>query len=248
MYVYKNAARTNLLFAKNAKNQDKGVRFYCPNPKCDAHMYISNIDGVSASYFRATRSHKHTEGCPYGISNGFDPNKYNEKSFEFDNALMSLMSPSPPQSKSISPREHGNGIVIPKPPRTIRQIYSMCKSHEYSDRYNGQTIGKMLLDNRSIHMYPKGVFGWKIIEAKCKRPNFYDSDKMEISLVVAFIEKNDYTFVLKFDDEKLFKEIKNIIFSNKNYLIIVAGQWYSTGTYNVFQTTFSSKKQLSIIK
>lgn len=56
-------------------------------------MHISNIDvdGVSTSYFRASPSNRHVEGCPYGTSNGANPNDYNEDKFKFDNALLALM-------------------------------------------------------------------------------------------------------------------------------------------------------------
>ena len=123
----------------------------------------------------------------------------------------------------------------------------MCKSHDCSDTYNKITIGQMLLDNRSFYMYPKGVFGWRIIEGKCKRPYFYDATKKEI-LLIATADSKEYTFILNFDDETLFKEIKNMIFLNKDYLVVVAGDWKSSGCFNVFCTAFSSKKQLAIIK
>lgn len=247
MYVYKDAARTDKLHAKEAQKQNKGKRYYCPNPECDAHMYLWNVDGVSAAYFRASRSYKHREGCPYGIKNGFNPNEYDEEKFDFDNAILALTIQSKVQSKNEEPGEHGSGTGISKPPRTIRQIYSMCKAYDYSDKYNGITIGKMLIDNRSIFMYPKGVFGWRIIETKCKRPRFYDSNKMEISLVASTVGE-EYTFILNFDNEGLFKEIKNTIFPNKEYLIVVAGQWSSSGTFNIFCASINSKKQLAIIK
>ncbi len=96
-------------------------------------------------------------------------------------------------------------------------------------------------------MYPKGVFGWRIIEGKCKRPYFYDSTKKEIMLT-ASTDGEEYTFILKFGEEALFKEIKNDIFPNKEYLIVVAGKWSNSGIFNVFCSTVSSKKQLAIIK
>lgn len=96
-------------------------------------------------------------------------------------------------------------------------------------------------------MYPKGVFGWRLIEGKCKRPYFYDSIKKEILLIIS-ADGEEYTFVLKFDDENLFKELKNDIYPNREYLIVVAGNWRSSGSFNVFCTTFLSKKQLAIIK
>ena len=45
MYVYKDKERNEKLYANNASKEDKGIRFYCPNPKCDAHMYICSVDG-----------------------------------------------------------------------------------------------------------------------------------------------------------------------------------------------------------
>lgn len=247
MYVYKDAARTLKLLAKNAQKQDKGNRYYCPNHSCDAHMHICNIEGVSASYFSASRSYGHIGKCPYEASNGFNPNNYNEGKFEFGNALLALTMPSNPQTKKETPGEHGRGTATPKPPRTIRQIYAMCKAYDFSDTYNGVTIGKMLLDNRSVHMYPKGVFDWRIIEGKCKSGRFYDTAKLEISLTSS-TDGEEYTFILKFDSEEVFKEIKNDIFPNREYLVVVAGQWRSVGSFNVFCTLFSSKKQLAIIK
>ncbi|MGZ0042356.1 hypothetical protein [Paenibacillus polymyxa] len=247
MYAYKDAARTVKILARDAQKQDKSNRYYCPNHKCDAHMFIRNIEGVSASYFGAIHSHGHINNCPHGASNGFNLNDYDEDTFEFDNALLALTMPGMSQTKKELPGEHGSGNAKASPPRTIRQIYSMCKAHDCSDTYNGVKIGKMLLDNRSVYMYPKGVFGWRIIEAKCKRPHFYDSVKKEISLI-ASTDEEEYTFILKFESEKLFKEIKNVIFSNRECFTVVAGRWSSSGTFNVFCTTLSSKKQLAIIK
>lgn len=247
MYVYKDASRTKKLLARDAQKQDKGTRFYCPNPQCDAHMYIWSLDGVSASYFGASRSHGHMKGCAYYSLNEFNPNKYNEDKFEFENALSALTMPTNPQTKNETPGDHGIGSVTPKPLHTLFQIYSMCKAEDCSGTYNGITIGQMLLDNRSFYMYPKGVFGWRIIEGKCRKPYFYDSTKKEIYLTVS-TDSEEYTFTLKFDDEDLFKEIKNDIFPNREYLIIVAGKWGNSGIFNVFCSAFSSTKQLKIIK
>lgn len=143
MYVYKDAARTEKLLARNAQKQDKSIRFYCPNLICDAHMYIRNMDGVSAACFAASPSHGHVERCTYGTSNGFSPNNYDEDKFEFDNALLVLTTPSKSQTKKITPGEHGSGPAKSKPLRTIHQIYSMCKSHDCSDTYNKITIGQI---------------------------------------------------------------------------------------------------------
>lgn len=42
------------------KCSDRSKRFYCPDPQCDAHLFLCNQDGVSKAYFRATlKSHPH---------------------------------------------------------------------------------------------------------------------------------------------------------------------------------------------
>lgn len=105
----------------------------------------------------------------------------------------------------------------------------------------------MLIDDRSIGKYPKGIFGLRIIEAKCKKPKFYDASKSEINLITP-IKGNEYTLILRFEDKSLFKEMKDKVFPDREHIIVVAGEWESIGTYNVFQTVFSSKKQLKIIK
>ena len=247
MYAYKDIFRKEKLLARDARKQDKGIRFYCPNLRCDTHMHIRHKEGVSVAYFSAIPSHAHIKGCLHGSKNGFNPNSYNEEKFEFDNALAALTMPSKRQRKKEIPGEHGSGKVTLKPPHTLQQIYFMCKSYDCADTYNGITIGRMLLDNRSAYMYPKGVFGWKIIEGKCKRPHFYDAAKKKIFLTAATDEEK-YTFILEFDDETLFKEIKNIVFPNRDYPIVVAGNWMSSGSFNMFCMSFFSDKQLKIVK
>lgn len=243
MYVFKDTAREHKLLARDAQRQDKSIRFYCPNKNCDAHMYVRNLDGVSKAYFAAIKSHSHVNGCPY-TSRGFQPNLYVEKGFEFEKALLSLTVPSKPQLMSEIPGEHGTGEVTPKPIHTIRQIYSMCKSYDCSDLYNGKIIGQMLLDERSAYMYPKGVFGWKLIELKYR---YYSSDKKEIAFV-CLPNGTKYTFIVKFGNEGLFKEIRKNVYENRNHLIIVAGEWNSSGKYNTFCTEIKSKKQMTIVK
>lgn len=247
MYVFKDETRLDKLLARDAKREDKNTRFYCPNPECDAHMYICNLDGVSATYFRAKKIKGHIDGCIYSSAHGFNPNEYKEEDFQFEDALSNLMIQSKQQSKKETPEAHDVGPVTPRPPHTIQQIYSMCKSYDCADTYNDKEIGQMLVDDRSIYRYPKGVFGWRIIEGKRKKPKFYDNSKLEIALV-APVNTEKYEFILKFEDEKLFKIIKNLIYNNRDKVIVVAAQWAPSGKYNVFSTSFVSKKQLAIIK
>jgi hypothetical protein len=87
-------------------------------------MHICNLDGLSATYFSANRQ-GHIENCPFGSSNDFNSTKYKEEDFIFESALEALTMNSKSQTKRETPNEHKNGVARPRPPRTIRQIYSM---------------------------------------------------------------------------------------------------------------------------
>lgn len=247
MYVYKDEARTEKLLAKDAQKEDKNSIFYCPNNDCPARMYICSVDGISKAYFRAERSNGHKDGCIHSSSNGFNPNNYQESTFQFEDAISKLLISRKQQSKEESPGEHGTGEAELKPPHTIHQIYSMCKSYDCTDNYNGKVIGQMLIDDRSIYMFPKGVFGWRIIEGKRKKPRFYDNEKREITLI-APIKDAKYEFILSFADDILFKEIKNNIYANRDKTIVVAAKWSTSETYNTFSTPLKTKKQVAIFK
>lgn len=249
MYAFKDAARKVKLFARDAYKEDKGARFYCPNPSCDAHMRICNVDGVSKSYFSASKTHGHIDLCTFRAANSFNPNEFDESAFDFNKALLALVQESNPQPKTEAPGKHGEGPVVPKPPRTIRQIYNMCISYDCTDTYNGITIGTMLLYDQSAYMYPKGVFGWRLIEGERKKPKLYDSSKMEIYLV-APIETKKYTLCLRFTELDLYKRILKMIYANMDHKIIVGGEWGSSHRkkYNEFNTTILSSKQIKIIK
>ena len=246
MYVYKDSERTIELYARDALKENKDTRYYCPNPECDAHMYMCGVDGVSSTYFSANRlAHRHIKGCDFDASNSFNSAKFDEKAFDFQKVLENMKISNAVTNKKKLPSPHKDGESMPKPLRTIRQVYDMCKSYPCTHSYNGLEIGQMLLDDRSEYMYPKGVFNNKIIESRVKSGMFYDSDKSEIRLVAPSSKK--YEFILQFSDEVLFKTIKNDIYNNRDKLIIVAGYWQSSGTFDVFCAEMFSKKQIAVI-
>lgn len=247
-YAFKDKNRTIKIFAKDSIKENKDTRFYCPNPNCDAHMYICNVKGVSSAYFSANhKNYPHAYNCPFGVSNNFKVDDYDEKLFNFESALEALTFSEKQVTREIkTTNDHGVGGSRRKLLRTIRQIYDMCKSFDINDTYNEIKIGQMIVDDRSAYMYPKGVFGYKIIEGKVKM-YFYDPQKLEIK-ILAPIGSERYSFILRFSDEKLFKDIKNIIFNNREKIIVVSGEWKSTDQYNYFFTKIINKKQIAIIK
>lgn len=247
MYVYKDSRRTIEFLAKDALKQDMDIRYYCPNPKCDANMYLCGVDGLSTAHFSANRqAFPHIEKCDYGSSNGFKPDNSDESSFDFEMALEDMLNPIKVTKKDKHPNTHKTGESNLKPLRTIRQIYDMCVTHSCTQTYNNKVIGQMLLDDRSEYMYPKGVFGYRIVKSKPKTGGFYNTSEKEIYLVAPSSEK--YEFILKVSSDELFRFLRDIIYSNRDKFIIVAGDWKASGKYNIFQTKVTSKRQIKIIK
>lgn len=215
MYAYKDAARTIRVLAKETTERDKGIRYYCPNSKCGARMFIRSYDGESKSVFASSGNPGHMEHCPYGSENAFNPEKTKEEGFNSDDAISNLMTVSLKKkvSKTNTKQVVGGASEEAVVPHTILQIYDMCKAHYCKDTFNGQTIGQILLDSRSVYMYPKGVFGYRIIEAKC-RAYLYDNENIYLETPIDNVK---YHLKLHFEDRELFKRMKRLqLFCNRS--------------------------------
>lgn len=246
-YIDKN--RHNVIFADQAIKKQIGVRYYCPNSKCDAHMYLCSVDGIKSAYFAATKeNHPHIDKCSYGYSNSFIANEVDEQSFNFDDVIGSILTDGIFEvgAAKIGSRKVSKGKIGKKRLRTIRSIYYMCKSLPCDAKFNEYTIGQMLVDDRSEYMYPKGVFGARIIEGVLGK-HFYDTPKKEIYIKAPIISKK-YSFVLKIESDKLFLLIREMAFNNQDEVFIIAGNWEPGGGFNKFQAKINNKKQVKVIK
>lgn len=245
-YVYKDVHRKKVVYTNEARKSNKRIRYYCPNENCTAHMYRRDRHGIQMSYFSAIPKHPHIGGCPYGERIDFNPSNYDESKFDFQTILTNLTTSTNKQNKrnrESSSKKRNNILTTP---RTIGQIYNLCKSFHHEHAYNGIEIWRMLIDDRSIGMYSKGISGFRIIEAKCKKPMFYNTSSSEIKLITSILG-NEYNLILKFEDISLFKTIKNKIYPNRDRVIVVAAEWKSTETGSIYQATFSNQRQLKII-
>lgn len=215
---------------------------------CDAKLYICAVDGSKSAYFRATKSNfKHIKNCPFGNSSTeFDSNDYDESQFVYEDAINNLLCSTKPLSQKNIPSAHGTGEPGAHPLRTLRQIYSLCKSFPVENTYAGKEIGSMILDDRSEYRYPKGCFGNKIIEAIVVG-QIYDNDKKEVYLVSP-IKSKKYAFALSFSDEDNYKKIRSEIYNNRDKIIVIAGKWGPSREYNKFTSKVYEKKQVAIIK
>lgn len=251
-YSFKDYKRTECLYASDAIIEDRNKTFYCPNPYCDAHMHICAMDGSKRAYFRATEEQfQHIDNCPYSSKAiGFNSNEYDEEMFQFDNAINNLLNTAREQRRPVNQGEHPEGEVRRHPPRTLNQIYAMCKSYEVHHRYGDKEIGEMLLDNRSLFKYSKGCFGIRIIEAQADN-FFYSKEKLQIYLTAPLkseYNSNYYSFILQFQNKDVFKKIKNEIYNNRNNIIVIAGEWKKSEKYNCFISNVNNSRQVYIVK
>lgn len=120
-YAYRDKERKNVLYSINAVKEDRNKVFYCPNPKCNAKLYICAIDGSKSAYFRATKAeYKHIFNCPFGSSNiEFDENKFDESKFVFDDAIDKLLCVTETSKKKKEPAGHKTGKSELHPPKEI---------------------------------------------------------------------------------------------------------------------------------
>lgn len=247
-YAYRDKDRKNIIYSDEAIEEDRDTAFFCPNHMCNAKLYICAVDGSKSAYFRATKPNfKHINNCPFANSSTeFDLNDYDESQFVYEDAINNLLCNPKSSSQNSIPSAHGTGEPGAHPPRTIRQIYSLCKSLSVRDTYAGKEIGSMILDDRSIYRYPKGCFGNRIIEATVDGILYNDENK-EVYLASP-INSKKYTFILSFSDEDYYKKMRSEIYNNRDKIIVIAGKWESSGEYNKFTSKVYGRKQVAIIK
>ena len=247
-YAYRDKARKDIIYSNSAIEEDRNKAFFCPNPNCEAKLYICAVDGSNSAYFRATKAEfKHIKNCPFGNSNTeFDSKKYDESKFRYDDAINNLLCTTKTSSPTTASSAHGTGKPSIYPPRTLRQIYSLCKSLPIRGTYAGKEIGSMILDDRSEYRYSKGCFGNKIIEATVNG-KIYNDKKKEVYLA-APVNSKKYVLTLTFLDESLYKEIRTEIYNNRDKIIVIAGRWKSAGKSNEIVSEVYGKKQVMVIK
>lgn len=246
-HAYRDKERRDLILASAALEENRDKSYYCPYPLCNSKLFVCAGDGSRKAYFRATKSaYKHIANCPYANSSvGSDKNEINELNFSFENAMKDLfvkkhLKSSQSDFKQSSYENHDNHTIS-----TIKQIYSICKRFPPNYLYGDEKIGRMILDDRTAYWYPKGVFGFKIIES-CVKGRIYDSDKNEIYLVAPVANPN-YHFILSISDINLYNKIRNMVFENKDKFIIVAGDWKASNIgYGYFETRIYSDRQITI--
>ena len=171
-YAYRDKEKTIKVSAKDFHTEDLDTRFYCPYKKCNAIMGLRQRKGQSGkgACFAALPTHPHSKNplCPYGtFGSEFKPEDTSEGEFDFDKSMGALEKESTKSLAKKNPGKKDHREGGKKRISTVLRIYQLCKFYDCTDKYNDFTIGYMLLDDRSLHMYPNGVYaGNRVIEGK----------------------------------------------------------------------------------
>ena len=276
--AYRDSARTQTAFAKelelNGSPEEKAGRFYCQSPECFASMIFVASSSSRCAHFQALPSVPHTEDCVYGRFSEYDPNKFDERSFDFKNFIRYLDQEQKTPTQQTAGCGSGELNQNKKPLTTLHQVYGMLKSHTPKERLGGQTVSNMLLDDRSFDEHYDHFSGSHIIEAKVidrwsfaeERvvPNGVQLNSLEIPERQKYYSKLHLTlrvngksviFSVCFKDAELYDTMeKKIRGSNVDYkafdkpFVVVAGNWKLVpGTHHHYVTVVKNKKQIFCI-
>lgn len=246
-YALNNKTTGERIEASEAVYLDHGLIYYCPNPNCRVQMHIVQ---ASVPYFTAYKATPHIKYCFYASKSLFDPGKYEESSFNLDEAIQFLLaegeSTANTRGKQYQEHEHSSRLPI----KRLSVLYAMCKSRGIDQSYNGVPIKSIIFDNRCSGELPQTISGFRIVECQTKNSNYldYDREQLTITLYAPATSLRKGTFVLQFEDQELFKERQKLVFSNRDKIIVVAGIWKSGEDAQSRYTQVSSKRQIVVIK
>lgn len=245
-YAYRDQSRAeeSIIYAVDCNIMDKSLRMYCPNPDCDAHMFICNLSPDKnhiKPYFRATqKNHGHIEGCKFAKLS-FRDEDFNELEFDFDKITHNVMKPSK------TGQETHDTVIKRKntslPPHTIKQIFELAKSNDINYSYNGTKIWQLLADQRSSHIYRKGIFRDCLVEASFAGYKLFN----KTIRLKYYVDQSNYHYIkLYFNDDEVYHKALKLILDAKPSPVIVWGQYKPVDYY--YKAVIYSLNQLYIPK
>lgn len=274
--AFRDAKRNHAVTAEQAAVDDRKFTYYCLNKECNAEMRLCSKKGLKVPYFRALPTKGHIKNCPYKNDTvPFIRSIFDESLFKFENTMDNILAPDRQKKKDKNKDKNkdkdkdkdkdvntvdeskvnskGDLVNHKLTISTILQLYQMCKETEIDKFYGDTKVGSMILDERTKHMYPRGCFYKKIVEAKAC-DDFYDDYKKEIYLNAPIKEgipikstgkSIKYKFILKFKTDYLYERYKEYINNNiqNDPIIVIAGDWRSNQV-DTCKTTINSKKQI----
>lgn len=245
--AYRDVDKTLEIRACDTTINDVDKIFYCHTKNCKAEMsLVSGGDSERAHFRRRSSSPNHTS--IFCTADGiFDPTKYNESQFNFNDITDKLIN-----SINKSKRNVGKGTrtltcgVSEKSISTIFQIYCMCRKY---NTYNNYLSDNILADERNFDRYKKGIVGKKIVQ--CTPYHKFKNEFAYKMNYPSFPYLNSKHIKLNFSTEKLFWDYYHKFKdTNHKQLIIVLGDWISlqsNGEY-ISECTINSSRQIHFLK
>lgn len=252
LFAYRDKERTKIIRSMEATSEDKKIRLYCPNINCDAHLFIRSVDGLRLAHFAATqKAYPHADDCPYKYNHNQDIAYHcDESEFTFSDAIEALCVMGGTSQNNKSNHPVSEGPIKEHPPKTIRQIYDVCRAHSIEDKYGDTQIKDMILDERTAYLYLSDWSGPRLAKTKVRRlptstinqSTFYSKKLHQIYLWVDSEEKIPLVLMCQ---EGIYNTVQNSIYHNRNNTIVVAGKWYQSE--GVHAVKIFSRKQVTTI-
>lgn len=183
---------------------------------------------VLAPHFAATKVHPHTGWCRHEAPT-FSPTDYDETMFNYNDVIDNIILGSVNKStNSVNKKTTRHGDGKRRSIRNLSQIYSMCKSIDHKDTYNGYVIWKILFDCRCNYILTKGLAGKHIIE--CTFSSYINElQTLRFNYPVDAGLPNKYKLNVQISNRELYFRLKNKVYNSENRVIVIAGDWHKCG-------------------
>lgn len=244
--AYLDKEKKIILKAKDAAINHINKTFYCKTPGCKTCMTLVDAANPESAYFRKLPSSPDHLSIFCSADGIFNPTKYEEKKFDFEDLADKIMSEI--HSKNThglgSTEVHGGGGK--KSISTVKQMYLMCRKYA---EYNGIKTNKILADERNFEENKNSILGKKIVQCTYYR-KLYNEDSF-IMNYPSFPYKNGKHIRIDFEDSKLSWEFYNKVkSSNHKELILILGDWKTGGIGDEYiaRCTIYRKRQYSFLK
>ena len=240
-YAYLDSDRTIRVMAnQNDVVSYKSQRLYCRNPRCNARMFIHNAHNPEDAYFQAHGLPHHVGYCGCQGAQHFNRSEFDESSFKMPDAILNLVNHNDSAPSNISSHGSGERTNI-YPPRTVRQIYTMCVNTPPDEMYNGVYIHDIIAGEDTKQHYSNGIVGPRIVEC-----TFYQFKKSQKVILMNFPFHRPWWrhIELWFNDEALFDyAISYLTDTTHSDISVIAGDFF-THKDGTCYTNISSKRQL----
>lgn len=252
-YAYEDSARKIKIYATKCPARLKDTPLFCWNPDCMAKVKLAAANSVHKNpYFHlASDDDVHIGWCEN--KNLFKGSRdYDETDFNFNNIIATLLTK---KTNSSSGKAAPTPAVPPTPssapihtkPKSIADIYQICKSLGLDEEFAGIERKRMLCDNKSNFFYSKGILGQHLVEC-----TYHKFDPNTRTLYFKYpcnrTLANQYSVGLRFAPENAdtFQQLVNFFLGcSADQTFVIAGDWKRISNYYI--SDCASKKAIYAI-